>query len=120
MDTLPFTRQPSKETHTSLTYCCKMVPSPTPSLSYVNKHIKKLKHKHTLSIHGHILTVHPLYFLVQNGNTALGIARRLGYISVVDTLRVVTEEIITTTTVSHITSNIKFNPHSCSQIQVSS
>uniref|UniRef100_A0A8C4HNB4 Ankyrin-2 n=1 Tax=Dicentrarchus labrax TaxID=13489 RepID=A0A8C4HNB4_DICLA len=33
-----------------------------------------------------------------NGNTALGIARRLGYISVVDTLRVVTEEIITTTT----------------------
>lgn len=42
-----------------------------------------------------------LYFLVQNGNTALGIARRLGYISVVDTLRVVTEEIITTTTVRH-------------------
>uniref|UniRef100_A0A3B4FVB3 Ankyrin 2 n=1 Tax=Pundamilia nyererei TaxID=303518 RepID=A0A3B4FVB3_9CICH len=37
-------------------------------------------------------------FPVQNGNTALGIARRLGYISVVDTLRVVTEEIITTTT----------------------
>ncbi|XP_068455702.1 ankyrin-2b isoform X8 [Clinocottus analis] len=33
-----------------------------------------------------------------NGNTALGIARRLGYISVVDTLRVVTEETITTTT----------------------
>ncbi|KAM8900535.1 LOW QUALITY PROTEIN: ankyrin-2b [Spinachia spinachia] len=33
-----------------------------------------------------------------NGNTALGIAQRLGYISVVDTLRVVTEEIITTTT----------------------
>lgn len=40
-------------------------------------------------------------FPVQNGNTALGIARRLGYISVVDTLRVVTEEIITTTTVRH-------------------
>lgn len=35
----------------------------------------------------------------QNGNTALGIARRLGYISVVDTLRVVTEETVTTTTV---------------------
>uniref|UniRef100_A0A3Q3XF16 Ankyrin 2 n=1 Tax=Mola mola TaxID=94237 RepID=A0A3Q3XF16_MOLML len=35
---------------------------------------------------------------MHNGNTALGIARRLGYISVVDTLRVVTEEIITTTT----------------------
>ncbi|XP_053716388.1 ankyrin-2-like isoform X3 [Synchiropus splendidus] len=33
-----------------------------------------------------------------NGNTALGIARRLGYISVVDTLRVITEETITTTT----------------------
>uniref|UniRef100_A0A3Q2W5A5 ZU5 domain-containing protein n=1 Tax=Haplochromis burtoni TaxID=8153 RepID=A0A3Q2W5A5_HAPBU len=38
-----------------------------------------------------------------NGNTALGIARRLGYISVVDTLRVVTEEIITTTTVHLLT-----------------
>uniref|UniRef100_A0AAY4EFH3 Uncharacterized protein n=1 Tax=Denticeps clupeoides TaxID=299321 RepID=A0AAY4EFH3_9TELE len=33
-----------------------------------------------------------------NGNTALSIAKRLGYISVVDTLKVVTEEIITTTT----------------------
>lgn len=33
----------------------------------------------------------------QNGNTALAIARRLGYISVVDTLKVVTEEIMTTT-----------------------
>lgn len=42
-----------------------------------------------------------LLVLVQNGNTALGIAQRLGYISVVDTLRVVTEEIITTTTVCH-------------------
>lgn len=37
---------------------------------------------------------------LQNGNTALAIARRLGYISVVDTLKVVTEEITTTTTVS--------------------
>uniref|UniRef100_A0A672KSP4 Ankyrin-2-like n=1 Tax=Sinocyclocheilus grahami TaxID=75366 RepID=A0A672KSP4_SINGR len=33
-----------------------------------------------------------------NGNTALSIAKRLGYISVVDTLKVVTEETITTTT----------------------
>ncbi|XP_035274045.1 ankyrin-2 isoform X2 [Anguilla anguilla] len=33
-----------------------------------------------------------------NGNTALDISRRLGYISVVDTLKVVTEEVITTTT----------------------
>ncbi|XP_072095312.1 ankyrin-3 isoform X1 [Mobula birostris] len=32
-----------------------------------------------------------------NGNTALAIARRLGYISVVDTLKVVTEETMTTT-----------------------
>lgn len=37
--------------------------------------------------------------LFQNGNTALSIAKRLGYISVVDTLKVVTEEIIKTTTV---------------------
>lgn len=38
-------------------------------------------------------------FFCQNGNTALSIAKRLGYISVVDTLKVVTEEVITTTTV---------------------
>lgn len=42
----------------------------------------------------------PFSFSLQNGNTALAIARRLGYISVVDTLKVVTEEITTTTTVS--------------------
>uniref|UniRef100_A0A672T5P6 Ankyrin-2-like n=1 Tax=Sinocyclocheilus grahami TaxID=75366 RepID=A0A672T5P6_SINGR len=36
--------------------------------------------------------------VTMNGNTALSIAKRLGYISVVDTLKVVTEEIITTTT----------------------
>uniref|UniRef100_A0A2K5K0M1 Ankyrin 3 n=1 Tax=Colobus angolensis palliatus TaxID=336983 RepID=A0A2K5K0M1_COLAP len=38
--------------------------------------------------------------LTVNGNTALGIARRLGYISVVDTLKIVTEETVTTTTVT--------------------
>uniref|UniRef100_A0A673HTW3 Ankyrin-2-like n=1 Tax=Sinocyclocheilus rhinocerous TaxID=307959 RepID=A0A673HTW3_9TELE len=36
--------------------------------------------------------------ITTNGNTALSIAKRLGYISVVDTLKVVTEETITTTT----------------------
>ncbi|XP_048361054.1 ankyrin-3 isoform X5 [Sphaerodactylus townsendi] len=35
-----------------------------------------------------------------NGNTALAIAKRLGYISVVDTLKVVTEETMTTITVT--------------------
>ncbi|XP_031761147.1 ankyrin-3 isoform X3 [Xenopus tropicalis] len=35
-----------------------------------------------------------------NGNTALAIARRLGYISVVDTLKVVTEETLTTVLVT--------------------
>lgn len=46
------------------------------------------------------LSLPPSLFSLQNGNTALAIARRLGYISVVDTLKVVTEEITTTTTVS--------------------
>ncbi|XP_072413987.1 ankyrin-3 isoform X6 [Chiloscyllium punctatum] len=35
--------------------------------------------------------------VTMNGNTALAIAKRLGYISVVDTLKVVTEETLTTT-----------------------
>ncbi|XP_065098861.1 ankyrin-3 isoform X2 [Paramisgurnus dabryanus] len=38
--------------------------------------------------------------LTVNGNTALSIAQRLGYISVVDTLKIVTEEIQTTVTVT--------------------
>ncbi|KAM6183874.1 ankyrin-3 isoform 1-T1 [Erethizon dorsatum] len=38
--------------------------------------------------------------LTVNGNTALAIARRLGYISVVDTLKVATEETVTSTTVT--------------------
>ncbi|XP_047464443.1 ankyrin-3-like isoform X41 [Mugil cephalus] len=38
--------------------------------------------------------------LTTNGNSALSIARRLGYISVVDTLKVVTEETVTTQTVT--------------------
>ncbi|KAM6951078.1 ankyrin-3 [Aplochiton taeniatus] len=38
--------------------------------------------------------------LTVNGNSALSIARRLGYISVVDTLKVVTEETLTTLTVT--------------------
>uniref|UniRef100_A0A8C0X0S3 Ankyrin-3 n=1 Tax=Castor canadensis TaxID=51338 RepID=A0A8C0X0S3_CASCN len=38
--------------------------------------------------------------LTANGNTALAIARRLGYISVVDTLKVVTEETVTTTNIT--------------------
>uniref|UniRef100_A0A2K6TYM0 Ankyrin 2 n=1 Tax=Saimiri boliviensis boliviensis TaxID=39432 RepID=A0A2K6TYM0_SAIBB len=42
-----------------------------------------------------------------NGNTALAIAKRLGYISVVDTLKVVTEEVTTTTTT--ITEKHKLN-----------
>uniref|UniRef100_A0A4W6C1Q7 Ankyrin 3 n=1 Tax=Lates calcarifer TaxID=8187 RepID=A0A4W6C1Q7_LATCA len=43
---------------------------------------------------------HSLLFFLQNGNSALSIARRLGYISVVDTLKVVTEETLTTQTVT--------------------
>ncbi|XP_072311719.1 uncharacterized protein ank3b isoform X18 [Eucyclogobius newberryi] len=38
--------------------------------------------------------------LTTNGNSALSIARRLGYISVVDTLKVVTEETVTTQTLT--------------------
>lgn len=38
MDTLLFTKQPSKETHTSLMCSCKTAPSPTPSLWCVSTH----------------------------------------------------------------------------------
>ena len=38
----------------------------------------------------------------QNGQTALSIAQRLGYISVVETLKVVTEKEVTTTTTTTV------------------
>uniref|UniRef100_A0A8C2A6G3 Ankyrin 3 n=1 Tax=Cyprinus carpio TaxID=7962 RepID=A0A8C2A6G3_CYPCA len=44
--------------------------------------------------------------VVSNGNTALAIARRLGYISVVDTLKVVTEETHTTVWCSDMNGNM--------------
>lgn len=69
------------------------------AITVVCEHTQRHNHTIQLPIHRHIYN--SLCCLVQNGNTALGIARRLGYISVVDTLRVVTEEIITTTTVGH-------------------
>lgn len=43
-----------------------------------------------------IITLNVNYFS-QNGQTALDIAQKLGYISVIETLKVVTETIITTT-----------------------
>lgn len=57
-----------------------------------------------------------LYPCFKNGNTALSIAKRLGYISVVDTLRVVTEEVVTTTTVSSMSGDdvcltVDFGPY---------
>jgi len=38
-----------------------------------------------------------IFYFSQNGQTALDIAQKLGYISVIETLKVVTETIITTT-----------------------
>ncbi|KAM7377644.1 hypothetical protein PAMA_014109 [Pampus argenteus] len=66
------------------------------AITVVCEHTHTHTHTHR---HRHSHLIYCVFAVfVQNGNTALGIARRLGYISVVDTLRVVTEEIITTTT----------------------
>lgn len=46
----------------------------------------------------YVLYVHIYIYLIQQGQTALSIAQRLGYISVVETLKIVTETIVTTTT----------------------
>ena len=48
-----------------------------------------------------------VFVLFQNGQTALSIAQRLGYISVVETLKVVTEKEITTTTTTTIEEKYK-------------
>ena len=39
-----------------------------------------------------------IFYCFQNGQTALSIAQKLGYISVVETLKVVTDTVVTTTT----------------------
>lgn len=65
-------------------------------LAHAAPRVSSLAHKAVLPSLSHSF---PLLSL-QNGNTALAIAKRLGYISVVDTLKVVTEEVTTTTTVS--------------------
>lgn len=64
-------------------------------LAHAELRVSSLAHKAILPSLSHSF---PLS--LQNGNTALAIAKRLGYISVVDTLKVVTEEVTTTTTVS--------------------
>ena len=48
----------------------------------------------------HVFNVYDIS--LQNGQTALSIAQRLGYISVVETLKVVTEKEVTTTTTTTV------------------
>lgn len=47
------------------------------------------------------------FLFIQNGQTALGIAKKLGYISVVEELKVVTETTINTTTTLNIEEKYK-------------
>lgn len=88
MATLLYIRQLSRATPTSSTCCSNTVPRPTSSLWSVRRRQNK-----TL-ITCCLLLLMPSFCCVtgQNGNTALSIACRLGYISVVDTLRAVTDE----------------------------
>lgn len=48
-----------------------------------------------------------MIFIMQQGQTPLNIAHKLGYVSVVETLKVVTETTITTTTTSTIEEKYK-------------
>lgn len=50
-----------------------------------------------------------MFSLSQNGQTALSIAQRLGYISVVETLKVVTEKEVTTTTTTTVEEKYRVN-----------
>lgn len=84
--TLLCTRQLSRATPTSSTFCSSRVPPPTSSLRSV--------HPRTLSLND-LMSSDDACVAAQNGNTALSIACRLGYISVVDTLRPATDENLT-------------------------
>uniref|UniRef100_A0A669ER29 Ankyrin 3 n=1 Tax=Oreochromis niloticus TaxID=8128 RepID=A0A669ER29_ORENI len=89
--------------HTSLIFClCEHLLTlpliPPPQNGYTPLHqAAQQGHTHIINLllhHGALPNE-----LTNNGNSALSIARRLGYISVVDTLKVVTEETLTTQTV---------------------
>lgn len=88
MATLLYIRQLSRDTPTLSTCCSNTVPQPTSSPWSVHP-----CQNETL-IPWCLLLLMPSFRCVtgQNGNTALSIACRLGYISVVDTLRAVTDE----------------------------
>uniref|UniRef100_A0A673B242 Ankyrin 3 n=1 Tax=Sphaeramia orbicularis TaxID=375764 RepID=A0A673B242_9TELE len=69
-------------------------------VNFLLKNQAKVNAKTKVDCYSHIIKPCTLFVCVQNGNSALSIARRLGYISVVDTLKVVTEETLTTQTVT--------------------
>lgn len=92
--TLLYTRPLSRATPTLSTCCFSTEPRPTSWLWSVHQ----LTHTHMqfwmlFVCHGRITSCCSV--TGQNGNTALSIACRLGYISVVDTLRPITDENLT-------------------------
>lgn len=88
MATLLYIRLLSRATPTLSTCCSNTVPQPTSWPWSVHPH------QNETLITWCLLLLMPYFCCVtgQNGNTALSIACRLGYISVVDTLRAVTDE----------------------------
>lgn len=104
--TLLYTRQLSRATPTSSTCCFSTGPRPTSSPWSVHKHTGNHTHTHTNRDEAWFIQLNALCVFLwitscwsvtgQNGNTALSIACRLGYISVVDTLRPMTDENLTT------------------------
>lgn len=108
--TLLYIRRLSRATPTSSTCCFSTGPQPTSSLWLVHKTHRLDLHSPAVLKFDEIWNAFIFYLLCflcitssfclpvtgKNGNTALSIARRLGYISVVDTLRPVTDENLAT------------------------
>ena len=93
MVTHPSIRPHSRGIHTSSTCCFTMEHRPTKSPLWVPVQCYAAIYLYPAVS---LPDAHHFHFYLQNGNSALSIARRLGYISVVDTLKVVTEETLTT------------------------
>ncbi len=84
---------------------------PPPGEQRVAQHRLKRERNYFPPFVSHLAECSPPPALKQNGQTPLSIAQRLGYISVVETLKVVTEQEVKTTTTTTVEEKYRCVPH---------
>lgn len=90
--TLLCTRQPSRDTQILWHCCWSTGPSPTRQRQWARTYIMSSSKWSIKVVFRNLMEL--LLCVWQNGTSALAIAKRLGYISVIDVLKLVTEETV--------------------------